>query len=282
VKRAMIARQLMRNTHISAPRLMAMLRAGEIDGVGISALDVARCIYIYGKGVSYVKGHETAHKSTHQGWEKAGDHIPADHMLEVDLMFMNDATLYIVGLARPTEYALIKELKSKEKYHMWVKLEAMIAELESTGVQVRIVRCDGEGAMHSDYIKMRLGSRGIKLDTAVGKTKVSGVERLIRTLRNGCRSAVSEQPYQFDDTLERWLLQNARLWYNAQPTSNTRDGRSPREKLYGVKMNAKVDARHAFGDYVQVCIHETVNDIHAEHTYGALALCPVGNLEGSC
>jgi hypothetical protein len=46
-------------------------------------------------------------------------------------------------------------------------------------------------------------------------------------------------------------------------------------------MNAKVDARHAFGDYVQVCIHETVNDIHAERTYGALALCPVGNLEGS-
>jgi hypothetical protein len=81
---------------------------------------------------------------------------------------------------------------------MWVKLEAMIAELESTSVQACVVRCEGEGAMHSDYIKMRLGSRGIKLDTVVDKTKVSGVERLIRTLRNGCRSAVSEQPNQFE------------------------------------------------------------------------------------
>jgi hypothetical protein len=242
----------MRNTHISATRLMAMLRRGEIEDVDIGALDVARSIYIYGKGVSYVKGHETAHKSKHQGWEDAGDLIPANHLLEADIMFLNDDTLYLVGLARPTEYALIKELKNKEKYHVWTKLEAMIAELESIGAKVSVLRCDGEGAIQSGYMKMKLGQRGIELDIAVGMAKVSGVERLIHTLRNGMRSSISEQVYQFDDTLERWVLQNARWWYNAQQTSNSRDGRSPREKLYGIKMNAKVDARHAFGDYVQV------------------------------
>jgi hypothetical protein len=160
-------------------------------------------------------------------------------------------------------------------------LEAMIAEIEAIWVRVRVIRCDGESATGSHYMLERLGSRGIPLAVAMGKSKVWEVERLIRTLRDGARGAVAEQPYQFDDSLERWLMQSTRWWYTAQPNRKAQDGRTPREKHYGKKLDAKIDARHGFGDYVQVSLKETTNDIHEERTTGALALCPVGNMEGS-
>jgi hypothetical protein len=116
VKRAKIARQLLRNTQFSASKLMRMLRCGAIKRAEINAMDVARAVYIYGKGVSFIKGHETAHTSKRVAWEPAGDHVPVDHTLEVDIiMFLNDDTLFLGGLAHPTEYATLKELKSKNK-----------------------------------------------------------------------------------------------------------------------------------------------------------------------
>lgn len=279
--RARIASQLMRNLQLSPGRLMKMLRANRIKGAEITPLDVVRCIQIYGKELGFIKGHETAHTAQPVRWEPAADQVRQDHMVEVDIMFLNDNTLFLVGLARPTDYALLKELRSKNESHLWTKLEAMISELEATGVRCRVVRCDGESAVHSEYIKMKLGARGIEVDIALGKSKVSGVERLIRTLRDHARSAVSRQPYLFDDTLERWLVQYARWCYNTQPGANAQDARSPREKLFRRTIDARRDAKHAFGDYAQVSALKTTNDIHEERTTGALALCPVGNLEGT-
>ena len=63
-------------------------------------------------------------------------------------------------------------------------------------------------------------------------------------------------------------------------TSNSRNRRSPREKITGQKLNAKTDLKHGFGDYVQVSDQDTDNSMK-ERTRGAIALIPAGNLEGS-
>ena len=57
------------------------------------------------------------------------------------------------------------------------------------------------------------------------------------------------------------------------------DYSSPREQLTGKLLDARTDLRHGFGDYVQV--GNQVNDnTMEERTRGAIALMPVGNLEG--
>jgi hypothetical protein len=306
VRRAKIAKKLMRNMDLRTSKLMIMLRKNGIKRAEINAMDVSRCVEIYDRGVGYLKGHETAHTSMPRVWESLVDLVPADRLLEIDIMFLNDKTMYLVGLARPTIYCTLKELQSKGQYHIWSQLSSMIAEIEATGEQVRLccgptcvnavamrtgpelkyvrthttrlIRCDGESAMGSTYMQERMASRGIQLDVAMGKTKVSGVERLIRTLRDDARSIVAGQLYQFDDTLERWLMQSVRFWYNSQPVNAATDGKSPREKLYRRTVDAVKDARHAFGDYVQVPVRKTTNGIHEDRTIGALALCPVGSM----
>jgi hypothetical protein len=110
---ARIARQRMRNMLIAPGKLMKMLRANKIKGAEITPLDVARCIQIYGKGMGFIKGTETAHKSEQDCWEPAADQVPKDHIMEVDLMLLNDKAIFMVGLARPSNHALVKELNGK-------------------------------------------------------------------------------------------------------------------------------------------------------------------------
>ena len=58
------------------------------------------------------------------------------------------------------------------------------------------------------------------------------------------------------------------------------DMRSAEEKVTGRILDANSDLRHSFGDYVQLGDAETSNDME-ERVRGAIALAPVGNVEGS-
>ena len=64
------------------------------------------------------------------------------------------------------------------------------------------------------------------------------------------------------------------------PTRNTVDYVSPREKLYGRKINVDKELKHGFGDYVQVH-SDNIDNSNKARTSGAIALMSSGNLEGS-
>ena len=64
------------------------------------------------------------------------------------------------------------------------------------------------------------------------------------------------------------------------PTRNTVDYVSPREKLYGRKINVDKELKHGFGDYVQVH-SDNIDNSNKARTSGAVALMSAGNLEGS-
>ena len=82
------------------------------------------------------------------------------------------------------------------------------------------------------------------------------------------------------EKLERWLVRYAVNRIVLVPTRNTVDYVSPREKLYGRKINVDKELKHGFGDYVQVH-SDNIDNSNKARTSGAIALMSSGNLEGS-
>ena len=66
---------------------------------------------------------------------------------------------------------------------------------------------------------------------------------------------------------------------NLVPTRNSVAYVSPREKLYGRKINVDKELKHGFGDYVQVHT-DSVDNSTKPRSQAAIALVSAGNLEG--
>ena len=64
------------------------------------------------------------------------------------------------------------------------------------------------------------------------------------------------------------------------PTRNSVAYVSPREKLYGRKINVDKELERGFGDYVQVHT-DSVDNSNKPRSQAAIALVSAGNLEGS-
>ena len=66
------------------------------------------------------------------------------------------------------------------------------------------------------------------------------------------RAVVNTLPYNLTEKMEGWLVIYAVNRIVLVPTRNSVEYSSPREKLYGRKINVDKELKHGFGDYVQV------------------------------
>ena len=108
----------------------------------------------------------------------------------------------------------------------------------------------------------------------------SDLERKIRCIKERVRAIVNTLSYTLTEKLEGWLERYAVNRIVLVPTRNSVDHVSPREKLYGRKLNVDKEMKHGFGDYVQVHA-DVVDNSLKPRTQGAIALMSAGNLEGS-
>ena len=118
------------------------------------------------------------------------------------------------------------------------------------------------------------------MDTTGAGEAASVVERKIRQVKERLRGIINTLPYRLTEQLESWLLRYVVSRINLVPTRNNPDYVSPREKLWGRRINVDKALKHGFGEYVQVHtsqVHNTLNECKS----GALSLMPSGNLEGS-
>ena len=78
-----------------------------------------------------------------------------------------------------------------------------------------------------------------------------------------------------------WLVSFCVSRINLVPSSVSGDRISPREKFIGRKLDYKRDLRVGFGDYVQAHEPGIIKNSQVARTEGAIALLPVGNINGS-
>ena len=281
VKRAELAREYLRRAdYMSAGQLIHAINSGKIKNCQVSSQDVLRSIDIWGKDLGNLKGKTTARKV--RGVESTKPEYTlsvAEYQdMHIDLLFVNGIT-YMIALFQPLDLAVAKRLRAQNEYEQWRVLQRLMRHVTKGGVKIWRIRCDGESAIHSDYLKRKL-PEGIILDATAGSSAVADVERKIRTVKERMRAVICTLPFKLCIVLEDWLLQSSLYYLSFQPTVNSRDGRSPREQLLGTILDAKTDLRFGFGDYVQTWDDDTDNSMK-ERTQAAIALMPVGNSTGS-
>ena len=99
-------------------------------------------------------------------------------------------------------------------------------------------------------------------------------------MKDEVRAVINTLPYTLTEKMEGWLVRYAVNRIVLVPTRNTVEYSSPREKLYGRKINVDKELKHGFGDYVQVH-SDSIDNSNKSRTAGAIALMSAGNLEGS-
>ena len=274
------ARELQRRFFfVSRQALEAMLRRGKIANTPVTVQDMARAYDIWGRSLGELKGKSTYRRTPAVSpiGERLRTQQPKYQQLHVDLFFVNDIP-FMVSVLEPCAYVQVTKPKSKREWVLWRHLERHMRFCERFGLEVERVRVDGESAMNTDWFRAKVGEG--KLDTTAAGVPVPIVERMIRTLKERVRAVICTLPFRLTVLLEEWAVRAAAFTINLTPTRNSFEFASPREKLFGTLLDAAVELRHAFGDYVQVH-HEDIDNSMNERTSGALALAPTGALDGS-
>ena len=278
IARAEAARDLQRKFYfLSDATLERLLRKGKIKKTKVTALDVARARDIWGPALGLLKGSSTSRKPPHIPPTERLRTLQQKHQtIHTDIMFVNGIP-YLVSIYDPLEYVQVSRLKEKDDWSLWRVLESHIKYLDKFGLEVVSVKVDGESSMASDFFKRKLGSL---IDSGGAGISVPMVERKIRTIKERIRAVINTLPYNLTEKLEEWLVNGAIYSINLVPTRNSYEFASPREKLYGVIIDAELDLKHAFGDYVQIH-EENIDNTMKARTAGAIALKPTGATDGS-
>ena len=163
---------------------------------------------------------------------------------------------------------------------MLIQFENMGWILRVDGESATMIRVDGESAISTDWFNSKINAEGIIWDTTGAGEAVTVVERKIRQIKERFRGISNTQPFKLTETLETWLVKYVVIRIVLVPTKKIIEFVSPREKLWGRRINVDKEPKHGFGDYVQVH-SRVVNNSMYERTSGAIALMPWGNLEGS-
>jgi hypothetical protein len=281
VKQAELAREYQRKLGYASPgQLIKMIGQGQLTQSGITAQDVVRSIDIWGPDLGSLKGKTTSHKA------QLEEEIPIlktkqfeSQTMYLDLMFVNGLP-FLIAVVNPLEYVMVNKLSKRDNWTLWGSLESDINHITKYGFKIKMIRVDGEGAINTEWFESKITALGIILDTTGAGEAVAVVERKIRYVKERVRAVMNTLPYPLTDKLIQWLVRYAVNRIVLVATRNSIDQISPREKLYGRKLNVQKELKHGFGDYVHVHA-DVIDNSMKSRTQGAIALMSAGNLEGS-
>ena len=266
---------------ISTQNLIKMINSGLILNCEISQDDVLRAESIYGQDIGEIKGKSTS---------KKGPAIYIDNNIKAAIVepqvahcdiFFVDKKTFLLTLFTETEYSMCTRIKSRHSKDVIPALIRHVLEMRRVGFEVKVIRCDGEGAIVFDTEdNAQLLKLGLIVDPVTAGEAVPRIERKIRTIKDKARCLTTTLPFK----LARKVEDSAIIWatnrVNIMPTVNSYEYITPREKVYGRKIDARIDGKHGFGDYVQIINSKTDNSM-IERSRGAIALLPTENMDGS-
>ena len=284
VRDAILARQAqIRLGFYSSETMIKLLKYGKLLDCEISIKDIQRADYIFGQDIGEIKGKSTASKgeviSNDDDYDNYNTTLNKKQSAHGDLMFVNGRG-FLINVFIDSEYVMVTRVNSKKREDILAALKRQFNEMKKQGFVVSNLIIDGEKSLDTYKFKDDLNEMDINLDVRSRGVKVKIVERKIRTIKERLRALVNSLPFELNEQLEDYAVLWAVNRINMCPTSNSVGYDSPREKVYGKKINIKKDAKHGFGDYVQIVNGETDNTLK-ERSRGAIAIMPTGYRDGS-
>eukprot|EP01040_Poterioochromonas_malhamensis_P015176 gene15176-16944_t len=259
--------------------LQRMLTQGVLHNTPVTARDVERAYDIYGPEVAAQKGKTRLGKPTVIPTVPLPKYVYTELMMAIDIMSV-EAEKFLLSVTLPLGLLMVAPIPDKTVDTIRLALNSPLREYKAREFIVHTILCDNEGAFTA--LKGELQEAGIKLETASANKHVPVIEVRIKLVKERCRAVLNTLPYLLPRSKLKHLVNYAVSRINLVPTSTLRrDGVSPRESFMGRRADVKVDARIAFGTYVQVhTFAEPINSM-APRTEAAIALEPTGNANGS-
>jgi hypothetical protein len=189
----------------------------------------------------------------------------------VDIFFVNREP-YLISVAKPIGLIMVNKLPNRSASAVTKNLIAQLLVLHKSHFVIRTVVADGERAIHSR--KEEIERVGIRVQEVIS-THVPQVENVIKTVKSWARGVLAELPYKVPASLAPDLIGFVVQRLNMFSSKRGHNGLSAIEALTGEKVNLHLEARAAFGDYVQATIPNlgmSKSNINVARTEPAIAL----------
>jgi hypothetical protein len=251
--------------------------------IPVSAADLNRATEIYGPSVASLRGKTTSSKRARLKSEPSVIMSPTEVQLYIDIFFV-DSEPYLLSLVMPSNTLLVNHLNNRSTPIVKKAISSHLSKISSFRKILTMIFTDGEGALKA--LTDWLGDLKAQLDVTAAGEHVKLIERCIRELKERCRAILSTLPYKLPRVLMTWLIYFVVSRINLTPSTVGNTSIAPREQLTGVRPDFNRDLRVSFGEYVET--HEPdpqpislKSNVRISRTEAAVALLPLGNLDGS-
>eukprot|EP00956_Cyclotella_meneghiniana_P009213 scaffold12647_cov40-Cyclotella_meneghiniana.AAC.2 len=200
-----------------------------------------------------------------------------DVILTADVMFVNGLPFFVT-LSRDIKLGTLEFLPSRTTDQLHKSLETVARIYRRGGFLVKMCLMDME------FKKLEDGTTEVMINTTAAREHVTDIERYIRSIKDRCRSVMSELPYKecMPDVFVIFLLKFVILWMNAFPAKNgVSDEFSPREIVTGLRLDYKKHCQARFGAYVEASYDADITNTMNDRTAPCIVLGPTGNVQGS-
>ena len=277
VSDAKAARELMaRLGNASSKATIDMLERGVMN-CSVTKEDVRRADAIFGSSVASLKGKTNKLSSSAAAVTIAPRVTQVQQILAVDIFFIKRLP-FLLGVMSPLGLSQCTALKDRGVACVATALRVFFSTAASRGFDCVQLRTDGEGAVGA--MAGELNSIGVIVEVAGPGQHVPVVERMIQTVKKRVRTLEHSLPFVMTRLLIIMCVLFCVSRINMQASSASTDRTSPLEQFTGRKLDAKIDLRIQFGDYLQATVPATDNSM-ATRTQGCIAMLPTGNLTGS-
>ncbi len=197
-------------------------------------------------------------------------------MMVADIFFVN-GTPFLVTLSRNIKFVMVEHLPVRMAKALVKHIEQELHDYGRSGFKVRTILMDGE------FEKIKGLLRNVECNTTAAKEHVSKAEQLIRTIKERTRGLLATLP--FEHILRRMKIKFIYfcvLWLNAFPVkSGISSTFSPQKLLVWWKLDYKKHCQVPPGTYCEVHDELSPSNMMTPRMHEAIALGPVGNLQGS-
>jgi hypothetical protein len=239
--------------------------------------DVSNARAIFGPSVQALRGKTRRMAPMIQTSVVAPRVTQVQQTMVVDIIFVKQLA-FLIGLLSPLGQGMVAHIANRAVSTVGKALRHFVAKAKSRDFDVIDIRTDGEKSVAT--MIPDLNAMGIVVEVAGPGQHVPQIERYAQTVKNKVRCYDSSLPYVMTKILLIFCVYFCVRCTNLVPNSNSMDDVSPNEQFTGRGLDAAIDLRVNFGDYVQATEPDTDNTMRSR-VRGCIAVLPLGNDTGS-